>query len=106
MEIEVRPPNPPETRSEIKVLVPGEKWDKQFRPFGAEGTGSASVEISNMPSINLEKRLSYLTEYPHGCSEQITSAAFPQLWLKSLTGNNPEIAAQLIRSWLKEEGDV
>jgi alpha-2-macroglobulin len=91
MEIEVRPPNPPETRSEIKVLVPGEKWDKQFKPFGAEGTRSASVEISNMPSINLEKRISYLTEYPHGCSEQITSAAFPQLFLKSLSGNNPEI---------------
>jgi uncharacterized protein YfaS (alpha-2-macroglobulin family) len=92
MEIEVRTPNPAETRSEMKVLSPGEKWDKQFRPFGAEGTSSASLEASAMPSINLEKRLDYLIQYPHGCTEQITSAAFPQLWLKGLTGDNSEIA--------------
>lgn len=94
MEIEVRTPNPPETRSEIKVLSPGEKWEKPFSPFGAEGTNLASLEISEMPSINLEKRLDYLTQYPHGCSEQITSAAFPQLWMKSLTGDNPSVAAE------------
>jgi alpha-2-macroglobulin len=91
MEIEVRVPNPSETRSEMKVLSPDEKWEKQFRPFGAEGTSSASVEVSAMPSLNLEKRLDYLMEYPHGCSEQIISAAFPQLWLKGLTGDNPAV---------------
>jgi uncharacterized protein YfaS (alpha-2-macroglobulin family) len=94
MEIEVRAPNPSETRSELKVLSPGEKWEKQFRPFGADGTSSAFIEVSSMPSINLEKRLDYLVQYPHGCSEQITSAAFPQLWLKSLTGENPALASK------------
>ena len=91
MEIDVRQPNPPETRAELRILKPGEKWEKSFSPFGMEETNSARLEISALPSINLEKRLSYLTEYPHGCSEQITSAAFPQLWLKDLSGNDAEI---------------
>lgn len=35
--------------------------------------------------MNLQKRLSYLIQYPHGCIEQTTSAVFPQLVLNQLT---------------------
>ncbi len=91
MEIEVRAPNPPETRAELKILKTGEKWETSFAPFGIEGSNSALVEISCLPSVNLEKRLDYLLSYPHGCSEQITSAAFPQLWLNELSNNKPGI---------------
>ncbi len=41
-----------------------------------------------LPSVNLEKRLGYLLDYPHGCTEQIISAAFPQLWIKDLSVND------------------
>ncbi len=92
MELEIRSPNPPETRSELKILSSHEKLDKSFVPFGIEGTGSASLEISALPSINLEKRLNYLIEYPHGCSEQVTSGVFPQLWIKELCGNSMALA--------------
>src|SRR5690606_23600385 len=34
--------------------------------------------------INLQKRLSYLIQYPHGCIEQTTSAVFAQLMLPEL----------------------
>ena len=91
MEIEVRQPNPEEARAEMKILKPGEKWQKSFSPFGMEGTNSASYEVSTLPSINLGKRLSYLVDYPHGCSEQITSAAFPQIWIGELDGGNIEM---------------
>ena len=84
MEIEVRSPNPPETRAEMKVIKKGEKWETSFRPFGTEGSNTALLEVSTLPSVNLEKRLEYLVTYPHGCSEQIISAAFPQLWIKNL----------------------
>jgi uncharacterized protein YfaS (alpha-2-macroglobulin family) len=50
------------------------------------------LEVSSLPSINLEKRLDYLLTYPHGCSEQITSAASPQLWLKDLKGSDALIS--------------
>ncbi len=98
IEIEVRSPNPPETRSEIAVIKPGEKYQKNFSPFGLEGTNSAVVEVSALPSVNLEKRLQYLTGYPHGCTEQITSAAFPQLYLKDLYGDKPEIMNTTIKN--------
>ena len=92
MEIEVRSPNPSESRSELKVLKKGEKYESVFKPFGIEGSNSASVNVSSLPSINLEKRMEYLLDYPHGCSEQITSAAFPQLWLKDIAGNDASIS--------------
>jgi len=92
LEIEVRSPNPPETRSEMKILRQGEKWETSLEPFGIAGSSSAQLEISTLPSINLEKRLDYLLNYPHGCTEQIVSAAFPQLWLDRLAGGDREVA--------------
>ena len=92
MSVEVRSPNPPETRSEFKLLRNGEKWETSFRPIGIAGSNSALIEASSLPSINLEKRLDYLINYPHGCSEQITSAAFPQLWIKDLRGGDAAVS--------------
>jgi len=92
LEIEIRSPNPPETRADMKILKAGEKWETSFTAFGIEGSNSAKLEASALPSVNLEKRLDYLLNYPHGCSEQITSAAFPQLWLKDLADNDKTIA--------------
>jgi alpha-2-macroglobulin len=92
MEIEVRSPNPPEIRAEIKVLKQGEKFESSFKPFGIDGSNSTLLEVSALPSINLDKRLEYLLDYPHGCSEQITSAAFPQLWIENLKGKDAEVA--------------
>lgn len=91
MEIDVRSPNPPDTRAEIKVIRQGEKFETTFKPFGIEGSNSALLEVSSLPSINLEKRMDYLLDYPYGCSEQITSAAFPQLWIGELTSNDKTI---------------
>jgi alpha-2-macroglobulin len=92
IELDVRSPNPPETRAELKLLKPGEKWESSFVPFGMEGTDVATIEASLLPSVNLEKRLGYLLDYPHGCTEQITSAAFPQIWLKDLSANDAKTA--------------
>ncbi len=37
IELDVRSPNPPETRAELKLLKPGEKWETSFVPFGIAG---------------------------------------------------------------------
>ncbi|MHC1731041.1 MAG: alpha-2-macroglobulin [Bacteroidales bacterium] len=87
LNIPVRSPNPPDRRAETKVLAAGETFSKNFTPFGMDGTSSASVEIFTLPSVNLSKRLGYLTSFPHGCTEQITSAAFPQVYLPELLGS-------------------
>jgi uncharacterized protein YfaS (alpha-2-macroglobulin family) len=84
--VPVRSPNPPDRRAETKALAAGETWQKNFKPFGIAGSSSVSVEIFTLPSVNLGRRLKYLTSFPHGCTEQITSAAFPQVYLPDLLG--------------------
>lgn len=87
--IDVRNPNPPETRSVFRQLKPGESWDTNLEKFGVEGTNSATLEISGILPLNLEKRLDYLIRYPHGCIEQITSAVFPQLFIGNVLDAAP-----------------
>ncbi len=94
IELDVRSPNPPETRSELRIIKPGEKWESLFSTFGMEGSNSAIAEVSALPSINLKKRIDYLINYPHGCTEQIVSAVFPQLWISRFSGNSSEIAGE------------
>jgi hypothetical protein len=44
--------------------------------------------------LDLGKNLSYLIRYPHGCVEQTTSAAFPQLFLDQLVKLPPKKAQE------------
>ena len=85
IELDVRNPNPTITRVIEKTLEPGASLQLPFASFGTAGTNSATLEISSIAPINLDKRLNYLIQYPHGCVEQITSSAFPQLYLQKLT---------------------
>jgi hypothetical protein len=48
------------------------------------GTESFSVELSKLPSLNLENKLNYLIGYPHGCLEQTTSKVMAQLYLSDV----------------------
>ncbi|MBE0713263.1 MAG: hypothetical protein IH583_12870, partial [Candidatus Aminicenantes bacterium] len=69
------------TRLEVK---PGQTLSQDVVPFGLENTNQVALEASSLPPLNLEKRLDYLIQYPHGCLEQTLSTALPQLYLKNL----------------------
>lgn len=84
IEIEVRNPNTPVTRTTEIVLEAGKSWSSEIIPIGISGTNSAILEVSNIPPINLGSRLRYLIQYPHGCIEQTTSSVFPQLYLEQV----------------------
>ncbi|MDM8001079.1 MAG: alpha-2-macroglobulin family protein, partial [Dehalococcoidia bacterium] len=101
LNVPVRSPNPPERRAETKNIPAGQKYEKSFTPFGLTGTSSVSVEIFSLPSVNLGRRLKYLTSFPHGCTEQITSAAFPQVYLADLLGSGLQDPA-VIRNNVQE----
>jgi len=83
-ELNVRNPNPPMTLVQEIVLSPKQKWNPTYKAFGMEGTNKASLEFSTIPPIDLGRRLAYLIGYPHGCLEQTTSGAFPQLFISKL----------------------
>ncbi len=84
VEVLVRPPNPAITKSESKAVLAGESWNYNYESFGIKGTNEATLQVSRIPNLDLEKHLSYLIRYPHGCIEQTTSSVFPQLSLNSL----------------------
>jgi alpha-2-macroglobulin len=83
-EVDVRSPNPSVKEVSEMAIKPGESWSPDIAFSGIEGTNMATLELTPFPSINLDQRLKYLVQYPHGCLEQTTSAVFPQLALNNL----------------------
>lgn len=84
VEVDVRNPNPFLAKTESKVLDPNEKWSIKALAVGMKGTNSGTLELSNLPPMNLMERLKYLLRYPYGCIEQTTSSVFPQLYVGNL----------------------
>lgn len=85
IEIDVLPRNPFSTIIEgEEILAQNSYWKLDYTPLGIQGYNQATVEISSLPPLNLDQKLDYLINYPHGCAEQLTSAAFPQLFLENL----------------------
>lgn len=83
-ELTVRQPNPPAARVIAASIEPGTTWTQTIEAIGLPGTNSGQLEVSRFFPMNIGKRLHYLINYPHGCIEQITSAAFPQLYLAEI----------------------
>ena len=52
----------------------------QFLPNGRK----SYLTVSPFPVANFSKELKYLVGYPHGCLEQTTSKAFPQIYLRDI----------------------
>ncbi|WP_410220659.1 alpha-2-macroglobulin family protein [Pedobacter sp.] len=98
VEIEIRNPNPYISNVVSYTLHPNQSQQINYKAIGMAGTNSGVIEISSIPPINLQKRLNYLIQYPHGCVEQITSGVFPQLFLDRLTPLNEQKKAEIERN--------
>ncbi|RDY59284.1 alpha-2-macroglobulin family protein [Flagellimonas nanhaiensis] len=83
-EIDVENPNPITTKSELYTVEANGSQTIPFETFGTSGTNEAFIEFSTLPPMDFSKRMDYLLRYPHGCVEQTTSAAFPQLFLADI----------------------
>ncbi|MFY8020832.1 MAG: alpha-2-macroglobulin family protein [Bacteroidia bacterium] len=116
VELDVRNANPYQTKIFETTLSPAKSWEQKLVPFGLAGTNSAVIEVSSIPALNLEKRLRYLVQYPHGCIEQTTSSVFPQLGLnfildlddyyKKETEKNIKAGIQKIKQFQTSEGGL
>ena len=84
IEIEVRSPNPEVTDFVYGMIEKGEIWENNFALPGMEGTNTAILEVFSIPPFDFGRRLKELIRFPHGCVEQTTSAAFPQLYLTDI----------------------
>ncbi len=59
-----------------------------------EGSQTARIMMSPAIPVDIYSRLDYLTSYPHGCLEQIVSAAFPQLYINYFITQDEESIAK------------
>ncbi len=84
IEIKVYNPNPFVYQNNFEKVPAGQSLDKALTAIGLEGTNTINVEWSSIPPLNLEYRLRSLIRYPHGCIEQTTSKAFPQLLVNQI----------------------
>ena len=84
IELLIRNPNPVVTKVWDGVIEPGQEWSADFDPAQYTDIANASFEVSALPPVNMSRHLQYLIQYPHGCIEQTTSAAFPQLYVDVL----------------------
>ena len=91
IEIDVRNPNQRISQFVDAVVDPGQQWESEVTPLGVPGTNTAVLELSSIPPVDFGRRLKYLIDYPHGCLEQVTSAAFPQLFLSSVMETDPAL---------------
>jgi alpha-2-macroglobulin len=65
-------------------IEPGKTLREVITPYGMDGTRKVQLEVSGFQGLSVDKLKSELMQYPHGCLEQIVSAAFPQLYLAGL----------------------
>jgi uncharacterized protein YfaS (alpha-2-macroglobulin family) len=87
-EVMVRNPNERIFNVEHKIVPASSGITYKPDLIGQKGTSELTVDISNMPQINLDRRLNYLIRYPYGCIEQTTSSVLPQLYLVQLVSLN------------------
>lgn len=81
IEIDVRNPNPAVTLSESKVLSPNATEELSYTVSNNSKDNWVNLEVSRIPSVDFSRRFDYLTHYEHYCTEQITSKAFPLLFV-------------------------
>ena len=84
VEIDMTNPNPVTNTFTDVILPPNSTKTISWKTFGVAGSNKARLEVSSMPTMNLNGRLQYLIQYPHGCVEQTTSSVFPQLYLNDV----------------------
>lgn len=84
IEIGVRPTSPFMVESNSGDLAAGSTFSLALPNGWLQGTQKATLSVSPFPGLKLGKALRYLLGYPHGCIEQTTSKAFPQLYFADL----------------------
>jgi len=81
-QIAVRSPHYPIAIEDTARQAPGETFTLDDRRLGGLVPGSVSVSLgySSFAGIDVASLLQSLSRYPYGCTEQITSIAFPLLY--------------------------
>ena len=112
----IRMPNAERRNTITKEIEAGQTVTVPFDLAGMEGTQQGNITVSSLLPVDLFGRLDYLMDYPHGCLEQTTSKAFPQLYLnyfvqlddkdKEAMRNNVEAAITNLNNYRKSDNSM
>ena len=108
MDIPIRTLSMPISGGESYTIAAGKKLEKSINLHGMDGTQRLMLEVSSILPINSAQRMEYLSKYPYGCIEQITSTSFPILYLidiLDLSGEERASAQNKIRYVLNKYKD-
>lgn len=90
IDILIRNPMPVTTQVWQGTIEAGKEWETGFDVSKYNEIEGVKLEVSALPPMNFSRHLQYLIRYPHGCLEQTTSAAFPQLYADLITPLTPK----------------
>jgi len=106
IEINVRNPNPPVILAQNKLLNAGETVELSYQMSGeATSEDWAKLEVSRIPSVDITRRFDFLQNYQHFCTEQITSVAFPMLFVsqfREVSADENERIRQNVRNAIQQ----
>lgn len=103
----VRPASPLQQRSGHRTVKPGSTAEVLIDTENfIEQSTDYSVFIASSPLAGIAGKLYELLHYPHGCTEQTTAAAFPQLYFAELTatlsGKNAQQAQANVKTAIEK----
>ena len=99
--IEIRNPNPPATLSETRLVAAGQQVEIPYHFGNGSSNRKLTLEASTIPAADLSRRMEFLYNYSHRCTEQITSVAYPLLYvdqLKELSKAESELNSKNIKN--------
>lgn len=97
--IQVRNPHPPILSSTHRLL---EKGEAEFA-WNPDYMDKVTLEVSTLPSVNFEKVYSFVCNYPHYCTEQLSARAMFLLYgRRFLSIDKQDEAEMMLRDILKE----
>lgn len=81
--LQIQPPVPREQDARRIRIEPGatHKLDANMVERFYRGSATLSVAMSNRPPLNVRSIVKGLLDYPYGCLEQTTSAAYPHVFM-------------------------
>lgn len=82
-------------KTTLSSVNAGQALNQKLEIPEGNGVNHVTVEVSQTKPLNIAGRLRQLMEYPHGCAEQTTSKAYPQLFLGQFTQLSEQQASEI-----------
>ncbi len=101
--VEVRNPSPAVVSHKEMMLPGGATMTFSCSPFKAADGGECFIEAGGTPSVGWDALFRYMSDYPHSCTEQLSSKGLSLLYAKKMLSDaNAAAADKMIPGIVRE----